>query len=67
MPGMRVNAGGQFRVEMFRVFCVLQIIREGGRDVTQTLHTAQMSCCHPAVDTIVGTVASMDSCGSCQF
>ena len=37
-------AGGQFRVDMFCLFCVLQIIREGGRDVTQTLHTVQMSC-----------------------
>ena len=37
-------SGAQFCVEMFSMFCVLQIIREGGRDVTQTLHTVQMSC-----------------------
>ena len=46
IPGIAcvLMAGAQFRVDMFRVFCVLQIVREGGRDVTQTLHTVQMSC-----------------------
>ena len=40
----QIMADAQFHVEMFCVFCVLQIVRVGWRDVTQTLHTVQMSC-----------------------
>ena len=35
--------------------------------MTQTLYTAQMSCCHPAVDTVVWTVVSIDSCKQRQL
>ena len=67
IPGIAcvLMAGGQFRVDMFSMFCVLQIVRKGERERRDpdTAHCADELQWTQSV----GTVVSMDSCGSCQF